>query len=51
VSQAELSNLDLYRVDDGEAAVPVLLGYHHGEAALWCLGDDITGCRGRGGRA
>lgn len=45
VSEAELRDVDLHRVDDGEAAVPVLLRDHHRVTALWWLGDDITGCR------
>jgi len=44
LAQAELAQLELHRVDDGEAAVPVLMGHHHGEAALWALGHDVTGC-------
>ena len=42
-AQAEGGDVELHGVDDGEAAVPVLLGDHHGEPALWCLGDDVTG--------
>lgn len=44
--QAELGDVDLHWVNDGEAAVPVLLGDHHRVSALWWLGDHITGCRG-----
>ena len=42
-AQAEGGDLELHGVYDGEAAVPVLLGDHHGEPALWGLGDDVTG--------
>lgn len=35
LSQAELRDVDLHRVNDGEAAVPVLLGDHHRVSALW----------------
>lgn len=35
VSEAELRDVDLHRVDDGEAAVPVLLRDHHRVTALW----------------
>lgn len=35
LSQAELGDVDLHRVNDGEAAVPVLLGNHHCVSALW----------------
>ncbi len=56
VPQAEFCQPDLHGVDDGEAAVPALVWHHHGEAALWTLRHDVTGCthkhahtlRGRG---
>lgn len=35
LSQAELGDVDLHWVNDGEAAVPVLLGNHHRVSALW----------------
>lgn len=35
LSQAELRDVDLHWVNDGEAAVPVLLGDHHRVSALW----------------
>ena len=35
VSQAELGDVDLHWVYDGEAAVPVLLRDHHCVTALW----------------
>lgn len=41
--QAELLDLDLHRIDDGEAAVRVLVGNHHPEAAFPCLRDDVAG--------
>lgn len=48
VSQGELRDVDLHWIYDGEAAVPVLLRDHHCVTALWCLGDDITGCKETG---
>lgn len=35
MSQAELRDVDLHWVYDGEAAVPVLLRDHHCVTALW----------------
>lgn len=35
LSQAELRDVDLHWVYDGEAAVPVLLRDHHSVTALW----------------
>lgn len=43
LTKTELSNLDLYWIDYGETAVPVLLWNDHGETALWGLRDNITG--------
>ena len=41
--QAQLSKLHLHRIDDGEAAVPALVGQDHGEAALGTLRHDVAG--------
>lgn len=35
VPQAELGDVDGHRINDGEAAVPVLLRDHHSVTALW----------------
>lgn len=43
VTHAELGDVDLHRVYDGEAAVPLLLRHHHSVTALWWLGNDIAG--------
>lgn len=47
LTKTELSNLDLYWIDYGETAVPVLLWNDHGETALWGLRDNITGYKKR----
>lgn len=47
LAEAELSNLDLHWIDNGETAVPVLLWNDHGETALWGLRDNITSYKKR----
>lgn len=43
LTQAEICQPNLHRIDDGEAAVHALMWDHHGEAALWALRHDVTG--------
>ena len=45
LAQAEFCQLQLHWIYDREAAVPVMMGHHHGEASLWALRHDVTGCR------
>lgn len=51
VAQAELWDVDGNRINNGEAAVLMLLWAHHGVTALWWLWEDIAGCRETGNAA
>lgn len=43
MSQGEIRYLDYHRINDGEAAVSMLMWNYQGEPSIWGLGHDIAG--------
>lgn len=43
MSQGEIRYFDYHRINDGEAAVSMLMWNYQGEPSIWGLGHDIAG--------